>query len=87
MVFRPYDQAEKFPVRCDLISVGKSNLQSHPDEVVGHASRKLQPIASEIRYQADIFDIPETDIETATIEHFPLEAGQAQLKEFDLLCK
>jgi hypothetical protein len=29
----------------------------------------------------------EVFMEIATIEHFPLEAGQAQLKEFDLLCR
>ena len=27
VVFRPHDQAEKLPVRRDLISIGKSNLQ------------------------------------------------------------
>jgi hypothetical protein len=63
VVFRPHDQAEKLPVRRDLISIGKSNLQSHSDQVVRHASRKLQPVAREINYQTDIFDIPETDIE------------------------
>ena len=50
MLFRPYDQAEKLPVRRNLISIGKSNLQSHPDDVVRHASRKLQPVAREINH-------------------------------------
>ena len=51
----------------DPLTERERHDQSHPDEIMGHPGREIQPVAGEIYDLPDVLDVCESGIERADV--------------------